>query len=250
MKVQPVSQCRKVRYPTRPALDQHPDTLQQLPSRWRANPVVIAALASLFTLSSANQQQATPKDKVAPLFVHGQGRGSFGCVVVNPPVFLSETEARAVILEEAKKAGIAFQSPKGKSRTISIELKDKATGKKLCTVDADGIDRKRKIAFVFVSQDDADHGNLLNGSSVYGYDLKQGAKALIAKMSKYQPETIVGTFYDPMMKRNRSLGKAEKVKDWKAYFKKVRERAKASDREELRKQVRDFVKWLKAQGVI
>ena len=34
---------------------------------------------------------------VAPVFIHGEGRGALGCVVVSPPVFLSEAEALEVL---------------------------------------------------------------------------------------------------------------------------------------------------------
>ena len=39
---------------------------------------------------------------VAPVFEHGKGRGIAGCIVVAPPVFLSEEEALQVISEERR----------------------------------------------------------------------------------------------------------------------------------------------------
>jgi len=43
---------------------------------------------------------------VAVVFPHGEGRGSFGCMMVTPPAFLSEEEARQVIREELESLGI------------------------------------------------------------------------------------------------------------------------------------------------
>lgn len=52
--------------------------------------------------------QAGAKAVVAPIFEHGEGRGATGCVVVNPPVFLSEQDAMQVIREELPKSGVSL----------------------------------------------------------------------------------------------------------------------------------------------
>ena len=43
---------------------------------------------------------------VAPIFQHGEGRGATGCIVMSPPVFLSEEEALQVIREEMAAKGV------------------------------------------------------------------------------------------------------------------------------------------------
>ncbi len=43
---------------------------------------------------------------VAPIFEHGEGRGATGCVVISPPVFLSEEEALQIVKEELAKHGV------------------------------------------------------------------------------------------------------------------------------------------------
>jgi hypothetical protein len=50
--------------------------------------------------------------KVAPIFEYGAGRAGDGCVVVNPPVFLSEQDAMQVIREELKKSGVVLGDEK------------------------------------------------------------------------------------------------------------------------------------------
>ncbi|MCZ7584672.1 MAG: hypothetical protein M5R36_15785 [Deltaproteobacteria bacterium] len=78
----------------------------------------VAAPLLAFSIGSLNAGQATGKDKagsaiVAPVFEHGEGRGSIGCVMVNGPVFLSEEEALAVIKTALEKRGLTgFGSPK------------------------------------------------------------------------------------------------------------------------------------------
>ncbi|HBO43451.1 MAG TPA: hypothetical protein DD670_05880, partial [Planctomycetaceae bacterium] len=48
---------------------------------------------------------------VAPVFEHGEGSGSTGCIVMTPPVFLSEEEAMQIIKDELAKHGIALSGP-------------------------------------------------------------------------------------------------------------------------------------------
>ena len=72
-------------------------------------------------------------------------------------------------------------------------------------------------------------------SSADEYDAKALAASVVAKVKKASPKGVVGTFYEPFTyPANRKTG--AEVYD--------------QDRAELRKQVRDFVQWLKSQGVI
>ena len=41
---------------------------------------------------------------VAPIFEHGEGRLATGCIVITPPVFLSEEEGMQILREEFAKA--------------------------------------------------------------------------------------------------------------------------------------------------
>jgi hypothetical protein len=68
-------------------------------------------------------------------------------------------------------------------------------------------------------------------STVDSYDLKGTAERLRAGLAAHEPEAWVGLFYEPGAARHPHEGHANGEKD-------------------LRKQVRDFVKWLQAQGVI
>ena len=57
------------------------------------------------------QDRETVSEKkimIAPLFIHGEGVGATGCVVITPPVFLSEADACEVIATTLEKEGIVF----------------------------------------------------------------------------------------------------------------------------------------------
>jgi hypothetical protein len=110
MKLSPLRKYRGPDYPTQEILAQHPELLRVLPRRWQNNAVVLGTLAGLLALMEQSTAQAGDKSSlhVAPVFEHGKGQGALGCIVVSPPVFLTEAEARDVIEEEAKKAGVGF----------------------------------------------------------------------------------------------------------------------------------------------
>jgi len=244
MKVTPVSKYGLASYPTKPILDEHPEVLRLVPQRWRANPVVLAALSGLVTLAAGCKQAAAQSTQavgvVAPIFIHGEGRGTFGCEAVNPPVFLSEAEAFEVIYEEAKKAGITFA--KGGPELGDIEKAVHAYPKpdQKVKLKADGADKKRSISFVFVSQQDASNWNPPSNSSIDRYDAKKDAQSLAKEIKAAYLAENVGVFYEPFAQAKSPTG------DWQQVEKKTKE----IDKAELRKQVKDFIQWLKAQKVI
>ncbi len=238
MRVTPEKRNRNTGYPTHEQVDNRPDLLQHIPARWQTNPAVLTALASVTMLSATNlaieggeKAKAKPV-RVAPVFQHGEGRGAFGCEVINPPVFLSEDEARQVINDEAKHLGLSFKSPKsdpeayGPNKTI------------------DGKDVKRALAYVYVSEGEGtvpSPGYIV--SSVRDIDTLKRAKTLVKEMKPARSLKAVGVFYDPMP--------SEPVTDqWNAMSGWDTSERAATAKQQLRLQVRDFVKWLKAQGVI
>jgi len=68
----------------------------------------------------------TTPSKVAPIFEHGKGRGVFGGEVA-PPRFLTEEEARNVIVDEAKKAGVTFVAGGPVLPNISVPITSRQT---------------------------------------------------------------------------------------------------------------------------
>jgi len=307
VKLRRVHRYEEPKYPTQAYLRDHPELLRYVPKRWQDNRLVLGALSLALPLVLACQgagdqgaHSGAGASRIAPLFVHGDGRGAFGCVVVNPPVFLSEDEARQVIQEEAKKAGLEFAADALTLKGVDLPVtspfefaeemeaertwglkKKKAPPTHKGDLVLDGYDEKRKIAFEIVSPADFEAWQRQEGDnwcSVSSYDFKKTAERLRAGLARDKSGTTVGVFYEPgtyppeptvASMRSQDLQLDELLAEKKARAKtgkamsetELRDRLKAlgeahvaivkkSGEEELRAQMRDFLQWLKAQGVI
>jgi hypothetical protein len=271
MQVTPVRFRRSPQYPTQSHLIEHPELLSIVPERWRSNPLVLRVLAGVVSLTFAAeaacvQAQKPPASHVAPLFIHGEGRGAFGCVAINPPVFLSEDEAKQVIREEAKKAGLDFASDGFMIKDAQVPVTreywcgedEKASGEgKVQRKDLilTGFDKNHNVAFEFVSTDEIrawQPKDLRCVSSVSSYDLKGTAESLRTGLQSEKQLPWIGVFYEPSASASEPerLGKNASEAEYKAVWEKREKDGKEKGEKELRKQVRDFIQWLKAQGVI
>ncbi|MDO8586681.1 MAG: hypothetical protein Q7T82_06530 [Armatimonadota bacterium] len=258
MKVSSLKSYRDPLYPSRSVLDEHPELLELVPVRWRANPVVIGALTGLCLMMSAYRSHAAsesppPACRVAPVFQHGDGRGTFGCIATNAPVFLSEDEARQVITEEAKKAGLAF-APDVRALPNVVaspervfKAGEQGKGPAIVPFTLDGTDERHNVSYEYMSASDADpwrpRRSLFEMSSVYTRDTLTAASQLRGRLITGKAPGYVAVFYDPMTVPTLSPGAIAEGKT-------RRSEAQATSAEQLRAQVRDFIKWLKAQGVV
>ncbi len=127
MKPKRVKRHRKPGYPTRPEVVSDPELLRRnLPPGWRSKPEMAGSITSFLAANSAVQgadkKGALPEKAaiVAPIFEHGEGRGAIGCVVVAPPVFLSEEEAWQVIEEELAKRGVTLPESRVQFQGVRI----------------------------------------------------------------------------------------------------------------------------------
>ena len=155
----------------------------------------------------------------------------------------------------------------------------KTTPKKTTTkgdLKLNGWNDKLQIGYKFVAQADfiawevKDGGR---GSSVSEYNILGAAKRLQSGLGVAKEPGHVAVFYEPAGKpatridypkilstdptADKKLTKAEKEahdaaakQAWETYHKEYDAAAKKAGEEELRGQVRDFIAWLKAQGVI
>lgn len=267
MKVKPVTRYSSPKYPTKEELLRTPAVLTKVPHRWQKNPVVLAALGMTAFLTSCTQTPET-ETAAAPLFVHGEGIGSFGCVAVISPYFLSEEEAFDIILAEAKEYGNLDFTPEAvpSIENISIpsvieaetETKVKSeTG----SLDFDGWNKEKKIVFEFVSSGDV-HIWRKDGefqSTVTTYPIQKAAAVLqkgLKKSSALPGTTAV--FYDgydygaleEIYEKNQELFLDKEPSDWTGLQEANELAAKKLGEENLRAQVRDFIDWLKGQGMI
>jgi len=269
-KVSPVEWYPEPRYPLRSVVDIHPELLHRIPKRWRGNPVVLGALASVASLlQNCDSSDGWTKGKstvsaVAPIFHHGDGRAAYGCVVVNPPVFLTESEARQVIEEEARKGGLYLDSkenilqdvPTPLTTLMGGGLQDWKTVKRAIVLD--GTDSWHSVSYEFVSR--SDYGNWADPesglSTVTEVNTVDAGEMLRRGLQDAKAPGYYAVFYEPFERRpdairfgsdaNTTKTLPESESDWEAQYEKTRERA----REQLRAQVRDFIQWLKGQGVI
>ena len=185
-----------------------------------------------------------PTIPIAPLFVHGNGMGAFGCQMVAPPVFLSEDEALSVVNDVAKDYGLEF------SAQVSIEFSDvlepsvnlndpenTLPSDAYITLRPDFMDEAHGVAIEFVSVEDVKawhkSGNAM--SSVEQYDTRGAAAQLSDALDEAYSDTIstAGVLYDPceLSETSETDSRTQSV-------------------EQLKKQAKDFFEWLKSQGVI
>lgn len=187
----------------------------------------------------------------APVFFHGDGIGSYGCVSVTSPYFLSEEEAFEIIQSEARDyGGISFTAESGMTlpdmsipeTVINGEQPKKETTRK-GDLDLDGGDRDKNIGFEFVSKSDVsswEMEDVKSYSTVSTYATKDASQRLQKELEAYGPDMQVGVFYDPCCYID-AEGMLQEKNDQMA---KDEEEAMQISGENLRAQVRDFIDWL------
>lgn len=300
MQTKPLKSYRTPAYPDKNIFLRNPGIMRTLPERWKGNARIGIAVSffSMLMLTGCLQKiddndEAVPKVRegvelsviqndtpglIAPIFKHGDGRGSFGCVSVAPPTFLSEAEAFEVISEEAKKEGIIFKEDALKLDGVDIpitslkydtgENNTKNLKSKKGRLAMDGFDVNMKIAFEFVSKDDVVEWKGDEGvySTVESYDALSSAEKLKDGLDGRNEGNTVALFYDPMdfekemhdkyqkklneISTNDKLSDDEKNEKWRDTFQKYEDELKELKLTQLKEQVKDFIGWLKAQGII
>jgi len=278
--LKPVKRYKESAYPDKRKVMEKPYILKTVPGRWKGNIPVGIALASLLAMTTTgcaqydkrgdssvlhdidtagkNQEDKTKKEKpvpgVAPIFIHGDGRGSFGCVSVAPPAFLSEEEAFDVIYQEAQKYGIIFKEKgpvlddvKIPETLYYLNANQKVEGSRNGSLELDGYDEGKNIGFEFISREDYKEWHVEQEirSSVDVYDFLSTAEILAKGMEGKTDDLTIGVFYNPMPRFTEEEIRDEDS-DWEQKQALIREQAA----EQLREQVRDFLEWLKGEGII
>ena len=215
MKLQPVRRYPRPQLPTRTIVDENPDLLRLLPRRWQGNAAVLTAMVSAGLLlqckASVLAQECQP----------------LAGVPMPPSIRVSESEARRIIVDEAKKSGVVFRADR-KALAVPITslaaapIKGSEASDATTRITLDGTDAKRGISFEYVSELDTKAvskriGGIATVNSVTNALTEEGKKQLKGRVLVV-PEAI-------------------------AYSREEADK-------QLRAQVKDFIKWLKAQGVI
>ena len=311
MTIQPIKSYKTPAYPTYEESKRDAHLLERLPRRWGKNPIAsLLGTGILIQIAGTNSRgdepvkdvevkivepleqgrkaianavRALPATRVAPILEEAlakDGRGSFGCVAVASPVFLSENEALDLIQAELEKAGLTVQDfvtvdglsvpdanaqpqwermGQGGLRPRKIELKNLVEG--AYTFDLGTKDKSVVIKFLRMEDFDQWKELSFHGSSVWSVDLSWLASQVsdaFKKRTKGEPVTI-GIFFDPIV-YDRSYdndGLDLHGLEWKqrSYVQTQIDAQnpikdpKARAREKLRQQVLHFVEYLKKEGV-
>ena len=211
-------------FPTRDMLDEHPELLRLLPRRWRRHTLILTAVTAMGALAAGCRSQVAATEaqpdgvtppppaasRVAPIFQHGDGHGFFGGKPA-PTYFLTEEEARQVIVEEGKRAGIDFAADGLTLPDVPLPVThERDAGDPAQPVETrrgalvlDGVDGKRHIAYEYISQEDFNAWKGKPGikrSTAWEEDLQATAQALRDGLAHAKPAGAHGVFYDPIVK--------------------------------------------------
>ncbi|MCL1859401.1 MAG: hypothetical protein FWF92_09265 [Oscillospiraceae bacterium] len=225
VKVMPVKKYAFPKYPTLEDAQCAPLLLRKLPSRWEKNAKVVAAVGLLGAMTLTSCGILEPKNNtgtgysaesenflnVAPIFVHGEGTGSMGCVMIAPPVFLSEQEALAIIKSETETSGLNFSAVPPEYTATNNKAKETSQysweNQKYVlgggNVGLDLYDDKKGVAVTYISMLEAEeryvdkNGEVTMWSSVSSYHSKELAELTADDFSQQNGDISVGVLYDP-----------------------------------------------------
>ncbi len=278
MTIHPVRRAAKPRYPDSYSVEADRALLSCRPSRWAYAPLVGSVLAATLVLSGCVSPPAgasfgphtaspsttptlsptiapaagpsgTPASKVArvPLFEYGKGAGAIGCVSVSSPAFLSEEEAYDVLAQECEAAGVPLAKEE-EDRTavrpvmnLYLTAQESVLSTQSGTVRVDA--EVAGVPVVYVSRQDVEDWRdpkPTRMTSVTGYDMKSAAASLLENNEGF------AVLYDPS-----GYGEMKRpADDMDKARAQAEDEARVKALEDLRRQVRAFLDWLRAEGVI
>lgn len=198
---------------------------------------------------------AEPTVNIAPLFLHGEGSGAFGCVMIAPPAFLSEEEALSVINAAAAEYGLKFTQ--NGTPTLSNVLQPftkmyqsdvPKPPDKYIALSPDFADAAHGVFIEYVSTADVGEWNYTEQNISAGtYETADAAAQLSEALEYAVPDEYgsysMGVLYDPCA--SAITGNPEE----EISSQPSEDSAKLA-REQLKAQAKDFFEWLKKQGVI
>jgi len=215
MKLEPIRKYSQPRIPTSQEAKADPDLLRLLPKRWQTNPAVLTAMIGAGLLVHCSRPALA------------QERGVLMGKIAPPRAMFSESEPRAIIIDEAKKAGIVFAEDRKMidvpvTELAAAPIKGGETSDATTHITLDGTEAKRGISFEYVSEADA-----------------RAASKRISGVATI--DSVADALRDEGKKQLK--GRVLIIPEVKAY-------SVAEVDKDIRAQVKDFIKWLKGQGVI
>ena len=227
LEVCPAQQSKQPAYPDMACVQAYPELLASTPSRWKGSPLLCAALA----LTVAAGLCGCARNVHIPVFKHGNGlsTGYFGCVSVVAPALFSEEDAVHLIHEEFADRNLDFSA----ERVIGAkpdELDEDMDS--FFPLEVDGYSKRLCIGFEYISENDYMESGMWFKYSINHSAAQIDYSRIAAGLSDAVPNTAF--FYYPG--KNPELRNDEEQWDYAA--------------EQLRLQVRDFLDWLAAEGII
>lgn len=274
MEIKPIKR-RQPSYPTLEYFAKNPSLLSKsIPASWLKNKYVATSLATFVLCGNisackrTNPQSIVVADefnkekkpdskqnsnqnlkKVAPVFVHGDGSGATGCIVMSPPVFISEDEALKIVFDALKAENVKFDTAKCPTfQFIAPAIANDCIGdatkipKTKVKIRMDGYNTEYDLAIEYVSANDFSKFISNDGcfSSVQVYKTQKAAELIQAELKAHSKTNAV-VFYDPITSIN-----YDEKKDWEESKKEAKEEATKL----LLAQVNDFIKWIKEEKII
>ena len=292
MTIKPLKSYKAPAYPTLQESRQDARLLERVPQRWGKNTSLASLLGTGILIqlagtgradeaateaadakivlpagqdekdAAANAVRAIPVTRVAPMLAEAlanDGRGSFGCIAISAPVFLSENEAMDLIEAELAKAGlkvkdmVAVDGLKVPDRDAEFDFektedddekdwrkfKMKKLKKGSYTFDLGTEDKSVVVKFLRTKDYEnwQDKGGVWSSVSVYDLTKLATQMGEAFKARAEGEPVVIGLFFDPLHKV-----------EWRG--EKSRDDAKAESLEKLRGQVLHFVNYLKEEGVV
>lgn len=178
---------------------------------------------------------------LAPIFMNGEGRGSTGCIACNPPIFVSESDARDIIFERFSKMDISFEETNKtfeglnnndfynsliNKRYIQRTVEDNYYQKELKSkqsipITIDFYSRKHNLGIIYINYDDftkySFNGEGLS-SFVQRFDLLKLADCISNEIQEYN-KFHCAIFYDPLVFNIDTKNNASLNIDWDKYSK-------------------------------
>ena len=256
MEVCKVQRYRLPGYPSKVRAMDCQRLLASTPTRWKGSPVLCAALALTV---SAGMSGCALRSGAAAVFGSGPseviGDGIVRQGMVTPAAFLSEVEACQVIREEAMVRGLDL----GQGSMIlagEFPLPDVGANPRYSAarktwhgqLRLDGYNEQIGAGFEYVSKEDIDQWTQQaagEDACMAMYRFHQTANRLTESMQEQIRDSWghIGVFYDP---GTTFVDQGDGPWDEAAY----QQAQKEYKIEQLRLQVRDFLDWLAAEGII
>ncbi len=255
--VEPVLSYTPRKYPVKERVQAHPELLEPIPARWKRSPALCAALALTV---AAGLSGCMGQGRKVRLCERGEGivYGDGWVGMVAPAAFLSEQEACQIIREEAEARGLRFEAGVEKKLVGDFPMPDTQpdpiyyTGEKANIwhgeLILDGYHPEKKEGFEYISKDDIEEwakAKLFEDELLGLYRFHKTGEDLAASLGQQTDDEWrrIGILYDPGTITVQTNGEELSEEEYQAIQKKYKI-------EKLRSQVRDFLDWLAAEGII